>query len=305
MRGGRALRRLVEWLRRHAETDRHSVTVTIAPAEAGRIFQMEIPRWALRLAGGVLAASLVLVVAGGVLYGFLIHDSLRLREVRKENAILHERTARLDAIERELAQLDLVRQKLYSLAGVGEASATQAAPRATPDPTAAPVPPSQEQEAMADSLTTPPGRSATPLCVVPVWGPMSQSFHGETAGGLAHPGVDIAGKEGTPILAAADGIVSFAGWDADLGNLLVLDHDGGWRTRYGHAQKIIVETGERVTAGQRVALLGSTGRSSAPHLHFELLNEGAPIDPALALPMGPRKPAVLADPGSQGQGEGE
>jgi murein DD-endopeptidase MepM/ murein hydrolase activator NlpD len=301
MRGSRVLVRLVEWLRRHAETDRHSVTITIVPAQAERILQVELPRWALRLVGGVLAASVVLVIAGGVLYGFLIHDSLRLREVRKENAILHERSARLDAIEQEVAEIDHVRRKLYALAGVTEASASEdSRGSSVPDPAtdqpvnASPsaVPPFTPQGALQSdveggSAERPASEPSVPLRVIPLEGPISQSFHRDGSEGPGHEGIDIAGSEGTPILAAAAGTVVFAGWDPTLGNLLVLDHGSGWRTRYGHNQKIVVETGERVMAGQHVALLGSTGQSSAPHLHFEVLSEGAPIDPTIALPLDP------------------
>jgi murein DD-endopeptidase MepM/ murein hydrolase activator NlpD len=97
---------------------------------------------------------------------------------------------------------------------------------------------------------------------------------------VEHAGVDIAGAEGVPIAAAADGRVTFAGWDSTFGHLLILRHRGGWDTKYGHAQKLLVALGDSVQAGSVIALLGSTGRSSAPHLHFEVVKDGVTVDPA-------------------------
>lgn len=95
----------------------------------------------------------------------------------------------------------------------------------------------------------------------------------------SHPGVDIAVPAGSYILAAADGIVVEVAEDPIYGLHLVLDHGGGYRSLYGHASYAAVEPGSRVSRGEVVALSGSSGRSTAPHLHFEILLEGTPVDP--------------------------
>ncbi|MDM7913972.1 MAG: M23 family metallopeptidase [Candidatus Eisenbacteria bacterium] len=79
--------------------------------------------------------------------------------------------------------------------------------------------------------------------------------------------------------AAADGIVEFASWDAVFGNLVILRHDDGWVSRYGHNEQLLVAESDSVRAGQAIARLGSTGQSSAPHLHFEIAKEGRPFGP--------------------------
>ena len=94
-----------------------------------------------------------------------------------------------------------------------------------------------------------------------------------------HPGVDIAVPSGSYIRAAGGGEVLEAGRDPVYGLFVLIDHDNNHRTRYGHASYLAVERGQTVRQGEVIALTGSTGRSTAPHLHFEILRNGRPIDP--------------------------
>jgi murein DD-endopeptidase MepM/ murein hydrolase activator NlpD len=95
-----------------------------------------------------------------------------------------------------------------------------------------------------------------------------------------HHGLDIANQKGTPIVASADGVVSFAAEKGSFGNLLVIDHGYGIITRYGHTDTIVAKPGERVKRGQTVAFMGNTGRSTGPHLHYEVRLNGVPINPS-------------------------
>jgi murein DD-endopeptidase MepM/ murein hydrolase activator NlpD len=97
--------------------------------------------------------------------------------------------------------------------------------------------------------------------------------------GSDHPGIDIAVPSGSYIRAAGSGLVSDAGEDPIYGWYLVLEHGEGYRTRYAHASLILVKTGDVVERNEIVALSGSSGRSSAPHLHFEIFLEGEALDP--------------------------
>lgn len=94
-----------------------------------------------------------------------------------------------------------------------------------------------------------------------------------------HEGLDFTARKGTPILAAADGIVTKSGPASAYGNLVKLDHGAGLETRYAHASKLLVKSGERVVKGQVIALVGSTGRSTGPHLHYEIRLHGHALDP--------------------------
>ncbi|MCX7204692.1 MAG: M23 family metallopeptidase [Proteobacteria bacterium] len=94
-----------------------------------------------------------------------------------------------------------------------------------------------------------------------------------------HEGIDFVGDSGTPIMAAASGKVSFAALHPQYGNMIDLDHGNGITSRYAHASKLAVKVGEQVNAGQTIALLGSTGRSTGPHLHFEIRYKGIAQNP--------------------------
>lgn len=94
-----------------------------------------------------------------------------------------------------------------------------------------------------------------------------------------HGGLDIAARRGTPISAASDGTVIFAGRRGGYGNLVIIDHGNGTTTRYAHADRLLVEKGERVGSGQQIATVGSTGKSTGPHLHFEVRENDRAIDP--------------------------
>ncbi|MEI2416907.1 M23 family metallopeptidase [Orrella sp. JC864] len=107
-----------------------------------------------------------------------------------------------------------------------------------------------------------------------------------------HEGLDFAAPPGTPILAASGGVVIEAKYQLGYGNMVEIDHGGGLVTRYAHAQRLLVKQGDVVERGQRIALVGSSGRSTGPHLHFEVRLAGQPLDPKLFLGTGSIGPAV-------------
>ncbi|MGC3965273.1 MAG: M23 family metallopeptidase [Rhodocyclaceae bacterium] len=102
-------------------------------------------------------------------------------------------------------------------------------------------------------------------------------FNGRVA---FHSGLDFAAPLGTPIHAAGGGTVRFAGYMNELGNMVEIDHGNGLTTRYAHASKLLVRTGDAIAPRQVIAQVGSTGRSTGAHLHFEILHQGRYVDPA-------------------------
>jgi len=94
-----------------------------------------------------------------------------------------------------------------------------------------------------------------------------------------HSGIDFAGKMGAPIFAAADGVVIYSGWRSGYGRTVEIRHQDSLVTRYAHNQKNLVKQGERVAKGQKIAKLGSSGRSTGPHVHFEVRRDGKAVDP--------------------------
>jgi murein DD-endopeptidase MepM/ murein hydrolase activator NlpD len=101
-----------------------------------------------------------------------------------------------------------------------------------------------------------------------------------------HEGVDIAARFGSPIYAASDGVVNWAAEKAGYGLVVEVTHESGLVTRYAHTSAILVKEGDRVTKGQEIANVGTTGRSTGPHLHFEVIRDGQPVNPTRYLNQG-------------------
>lgn len=110
-----------------------------------------------------------------------------------------------------------------------------------------------------------------------LFGLRTDPFSGKLA---RHMGMDFAGREGSDVLSVAAGIVSEAGPRHGYGNLVEINHGNGYTTRYGHNKSVLVNVGDKVSKGERIALMGSTGRSTGPHVHFEVLYNGQLVNPA-------------------------
>ena len=126
------------------------------------------------------------------------------------------------------------------------------------------------------SMSVPSLKPVANLQFTSFYGVRSDPFRGTAA---MHAGVDIPGPIGTPIYATADGIVGRTGWVGGYGNLVELEHGQGLETRYGHLSKILVAQGQRVKRGDVIALMGSTGRSTGSHLHYEVRMDGRAVNP--------------------------
>jgi murein DD-endopeptidase MepM/ murein hydrolase activator NlpD len=122
----------------------------------------------------------------------------------------------------------------------------------------------------------PGGRPVESGYISSLYGQRTDPFDGDQA---SHHGIDFAGAPGTEVLAVADGIVSHTGSDGGFGRLVEVTHGNGYVTRYAHNAKLLVKPGQTVKRGDSIALMGSTGRSTGTHLHFEVLRHGRTINP--------------------------
>ncbi|MBM4332089.1 MAG: hypothetical protein FJ117_12870 [Deltaproteobacteria bacterium] len=119
----------------------------------------------------------------------------------------------------------------------------------------------------------------------PVLGHITSGF-GDTrlssssGGTRPHMGIDISAPSGTPVVAPADGVVSFAGRESEYGRLICLDHGHGYSTMFGHLKDLFVQTGDKVKRGQTIGTVGTSGKSTGPHLHYEVRINGNPVNPA-------------------------
>ncbi|MFS0738502.1 M23 family metallopeptidase [Sphingomonas sp. 1P06PA] len=125
-------------------------------------------------------------------------------------------------------------------------------------------------------ISVPSQRPVQDVSFTSGYGVRSDPFRGSAA---MHAGIDLAGPIGTPIYATADGVVGRSGWANGYGNLVEINHGKGIATRYGHLSKLLVSANSRVKRGQLIALMGSTGRSTGSHLHYEVRIDGRAVNP--------------------------
>jgi murein DD-endopeptidase MepM/ murein hydrolase activator NlpD len=136
----------------------------------------------------------------------------------------------------------------------------------------------------ADSLQSHRQRLAATPSIMPTQGWLSSAFSRMRAHPVLHisrphEGIDVCAPQGSPIEAPATGTVIRAGWENGYGNVIEINHGYGIVTRFAHASKLLVNRGQQVTRGERVALVGSTGLATGPHLHYEVHVNGQPVDP--------------------------
>lgn len=140
-----------------------------------------------------------------------------------------------------------------------------------------------------DETLYPAGRPIKKGWISSYFGMRNDPFTGKRA---MHKGMDFAGKLGSDVVAVAAGVVTWAGERSGYGKLIEINHGKGYVTRYGHNQKVLVEIGDRVKQGQVIGAMGSSGRSTGPHVHFEVLRNGRQVDPAQYIhPRHPHKKA--------------
>ncbi len=226
------------------------------------------------------------------------------RQVRENiNAL----TARLGAMQAQVIRLNALGKRLVGMAGLekGEFDFGSPPPQGGPEQpnvlAEKPLPlPSltqsvdqlnqqlddrQEQLSVLETMfrhrnlldeVLPKGRPVSDGWISSYFGYRTDPFNGRREW---HPGVDIAGELGEPVVAVAAGIVTYAGKHGGYGNLVQINHGNGFVTRYGHNSKVLVKVGETVSKGQEIALMGSTGRSTGPHVHFEVWRSGRVVNP--------------------------
>ncbi len=259
------------------------VTITVTAGAGSRPRQLCVSMAAVRLMVALFAVLLVAVVLLIVSYGIMSKRSLSAEALRDENERLHEQVARLTELEQRVDSMDRSRRTLLGVAGVAITDSSFMGAEAGPESTS----PASAiyRHVHADSSVTEGevGEIRELLSQLPLEGPMTRGF-GPIGTGQFHTGIDIAGNTGSSVCAAGEGVVSFIGTDETFGLVLIVAHTSRLATMYGHNSQLHARVGDFVSAGQEIGEVGSTGRSSAPHLHLEVHWDGAAIDPAQVIP---------------------
>jgi murein DD-endopeptidase MepM/ murein hydrolase activator NlpD len=296
-----------------------SYTILVVPDRSAKTRKFRVQRKLLLRVVGALAGLFLLAIGMSVHYFMVVGQVAENRLLSEENAqlrtqvkLIHEKVAHvtqtLDRVERfdqKLRALTQLNDPERNLAigplptndrpsGDEDPGETTSGHRRAPEDTA--FLPSK-----LDSLTAEADRQeqniqeltryfqdqkdllASTPSIWPARGWVTSDFGSRldpfTADRLMHRGLDIANAPGSPVLAPSDGVVIFDGTEGGYGNVLVLDHGYGVRTRFGHLAKIFVKLGDKVKRGDKVAAIGNTGRSTGPHLHYEVRVNGIPENP--------------------------
>lgn len=243
-------------------------TIMIIPDDADSRREIKIHKGFFKFLVSLVILILIGIILFFVFYGKLLTRATLADKLEKENERLLRYQYKVKLLEENLQQAREIVGRLTELAGI-----TIEFPEIPDDST---IFASLDEQGMAilsrpaDNWTIPSG--------LPIAGFISQDFEIEDDKRY-HPGIDIACAEGTPVLATAGGDVIFAAFDSTYGNMVVVQHNDSYTTIYGHNKELLVEEGQKVLPGSRLALSGSTGVSTAPHLHYEVRFNGEPIDP--------------------------
>ncbi|RMH21454.1 MAG: M23 family metallopeptidase [Gemmatimonadetes bacterium] len=240
-------------------------TVVVVPdgaAEPSRTFRLSRRRLQV-LRGLGLGMGLGFVVMAGT-WTWLVGQARRAAALEQDVARLEAERARVAELGRRLEDLE---DQYGNLRGLF-------APEAAPPASELWLPPPGGRRSRAENPVTATVPDSWPLATR---GFVTQGLLEGEAG--IHPGLDIAVPSGSYIRAAGAGTVVDVGEDATYGRYVRIDHGDGFETLYAHASTTLVERGQRVRKNQVIALSGSTGRSTAPHLHFEITRNGEPVDP--------------------------
>ena len=211
----------------------------------------------------------VSIVIFFLFYGQIINRAAEADKFEKENERLKKYQYKVQLLEKNLIEARDIVTRLTKLAGI--------------DMTFPELPDDSTLFASFDQTRNAlvPRSNTTDFSIpsgLPIAGFISQDFT-EDDGEHFHPGVDIACAEGLPVLATAKGVVIYADFDSTYGYMVVLKHNDSMTTVYGHNKELLVKVGDNILAGGRVALSGNTGKSTAPHVHYEVRINNKPIDP--------------------------
>jgi murein DD-endopeptidase MepM/ murein hydrolase activator NlpD len=248
--------------------------------------QYHFPSWAVLAGKWGAGAVAVLVVLFFAFAGPITRNAARVPGLDREVSRLRVENSRVQQLASALNRAEANYQELRQMLGVK-----------APPPPGPPGSRSGGTVARSVDLTTtmravpiraaPPGatrRYETGPSIPSHWPLDVPGFvtRGQVRPGVvdeSHPGIDIAVPIGTPVRASGGGTVTAAGYDADYGLFVLLRHPSGYETMYGHTSRLLAAEGDDVQAGQVIGLSGNSGRSTAPHLHFEIRHDGKSVDP--------------------------
>ncbi len=296
------LGRKVSRLRFMSKKRQRRISVLLIPDDNAEPYSFRL-NWSIARVLLIVGGVIVLHLIGGAIGYVKLYNTYRENvELERSNTRLLEDNKRVYRLAAQLEDMDKDQSKIMNLLGVESRNGHRNSVNL-----AAANEGSADEEVQQDEIATPKAvlaanEAATPPVVkgnflrarkseeskvspawpslLPVEGYLSREFSRDPlVASNSHEGIDIAAKQGAPILSAGEGHVVYAGWHQELGNLVILHHGNDLFSTYGHNERLLVREREQVKRGETIALVGTSGRSSGPHLHFEIWQDGKAINP--------------------------
>jgi murein DD-endopeptidase MepM/ murein hydrolase activator NlpD len=240
-------------------------SVLVTPADSSGSKHYFLSRRKIVIALVVIIIALVIAVVAALSYASVYVRAMEAEILRRRNVQLEKEFAKIEEIRENLRVAEADNRKIRAMLGIDK----------TPDvvePAVVEISPNyaniEMNKQMPENIPS----------LLPTMGQMSREF------GPSHYGIDIAASQFSPVVAAASGIVLNTGWDSLYGNYIVIEHDKNYSTFYGHLNSIDVLNDNRVSGGQVIGTVGSTGRSTSSHLHYEVRFRNERVDPMGYLP---------------------
>jgi len=252
------------------------IIITSNSGDLSKQIRISRKKWKIiRILGLIVVLS---VITGIGFYGRVYYQAARVKALESENRKLKEENKKIKELEEKLARAEELRAKIYSMLGVDKSPEIKSF---VYEGAGREIEPLKEENLQFESFS----RAMKPVIKeiikeerlipqgFPVRGVITRGFS------LTHPAVDIVAAVGTPIHVTADGVVKEVKDDPYFGKVVVIAHGKTYETLYAHLNDIIVKSGQSVRKGDIIGHLGNTGKSTGPHLHYEIHSSGKPVDP--------------------------
>jgi murein DD-endopeptidase MepM/ murein hydrolase activator NlpD len=254
---------------------RKEVSIVVVPHYGGRTIERRFSLWSLKLIAVLLGVLLLGALVFVVLAARVHIANAEFIALKSRNVELEKQLTQVEQLRLELARMKQEDDQIRAMLGFD-----QAPPKLDLEKLYVAFAGDSSDESLdislpesAPAILRPSSNSRVPSI------PPLNTYTISRGTSKGHPGIDLVAETGTPVIATAEGVVKSVGWDTTYGNSMTIQHDRDFRTFYGHLLRVTRLNGDSVHQGQLIGYVGSTGRSTGPHLHYEVIKGAQPQDP--------------------------
>lgn len=240
---------------------RKGYSFVVTATDSGSSHHLFLSNRFLRLILAFLAIVIAVLIFAALNYGIIYYRALQFGLLKRRNAEIEKEFTKVNEIKKNLEIAEMDNRKIKIMLGIEK----------TPTPVEPTV--NETSPNVADRTASTTVQQENIPSLLPTSGPISRNF------GPGHYGIDIAAPRFAPVIATASGIVAATDWDSLYGNYAIIRHNQNYVTFYGHLNSIAVKKGDAVIIGTVIGTIGSSGRSTSPHLHYEVRFRDKPVDP--------------------------